>query len=200
MPFDSDQVTDWLHSLPFPRPFLWMQFVYVRRATYIVVTLFTLMACVGIPIWKALGQMRNYEGVSHLVSYQVGLFFGALIVVSFARISYAATKLFDDCKWLSRFGAVGEANLLWVLGDENGAVITYRFWDLQGRERQRETVVAPDNGRKLPVLCAGDMIPVLFDPHHPDARNLLWIEITRYVRIAPAVENTLPAPPTGALA
>jgi len=198
--FEPNEISDWLQALPFPRPFLWMRFVYVRRATYILVTIFTMTTCVAVPIWRALSQSHSYEGMSKIITYQIGLFFGALIVVAFARISYAATKLFDDCKWLSRFGVVGEANLLWVLGDENGAVITYRFWDLQGRERQRETSVVPENGRKLPPLASGDVVPVLFDPHHPDSRNLLWIEIARYVRIAPAVEKSLPTPPADALA
>lgn len=198
--FDSDEVTDWLHSLPFPRPFLWQPFVLVRRSIYTLVSLFMLMCCVGVPIYKFLGQMHTMEGANRMVSYQIALFFGALIVVAFVRISYAANKLFDDCKWLSRFGAVAEANLLWVLGDENGAVITYRFWDMQGHERQRETVVQPENGRKLPLLAAGDVIPVLFDPHRPDARNLLWVEITRYVRLAPQAVKSVPAPPANALA
>ncbi len=183
---DPQSLINWLNTLPYPRPFVWFRFVYWRRAVYGLVSILMLVGCVGLPLLNGLNQSHGVEPMSRLLTYQIAIFFGALIVFAFVRVSVNASKLFDDCKWLARFGAVGEANLLWVLGDEKSAVITYRFWDIHGRERQREAFISSESGKPLPKLAAGDVIAVLFDPHKPDNRNLLWIEIQRYVRLQQA--------------
>ncbi|HEY3329949.1 MAG TPA: hypothetical protein VGK19_08020 [Capsulimonadaceae bacterium] len=186
---DPQSLINWLNTLPYPRPFVWQRFVYWRRAVYGLVSIVMLIGCVGWPLYNGLDQAHGLEPMAKLLNSQVMIFFGALIVIAFVRVSVQANKLFDDCKSLSRFGAVGEANLLWVLGDEKSSLVTYRFFDLHGRERTREAFISAENGQSLPPLAAGDVIPVLFDPHKPDQRNLLWIEITRYVRISASAQR-----------
>jgi len=190
---DPQSLINWLNTLPYPRPFVWHRFVWWRRSVYGLMSILMLAGCVGYPLYTGLNQSHGMEPNSKVLTYQAAVFFGALVVFAFVRVSVQASRLFDDCKSLARFGAVGEANLLWVLGDGNSAVITYRFYDLHGRERQREAFISAETGQPLPQLAAGDVIPVLFDPHKPDQRNLLWIEVARYVHVSPVALRAHPA-------
>ncbi|MDR3709820.1 MAG: hypothetical protein P4L33_16110 [Capsulimonadaceae bacterium] len=192
-PLTTDALIQWLNTLPYPRPFVWQRYVYWRRAIYALVTLLMLLGFVGVPFFNGLTQSRGLEPKDRLFATWTTIILGAFIVYAFARVSFNATKMFDDCKWLARFGAVGEATLLWVLGNDKAVSITYSFWDIHGRERQREVYIAAEGDYQLPRLAAGDTIPVLFDPHKSDQRNQLWLEVTRYVRLSPRVQAQHPA-------
>lgn len=181
----SETLIQWLNTLPYPRPFFWQRYVYLRRAVYGLVTLLMLVGFVGVPFVNGLTQSHGPELSTKLVTYWTTIILGAFVVYAFARVSFNASRLFDDCKWLAQFGAVGEASLLWVLGNDKAVSITYSFYDLHGHERQRETVITTETGQPLPVLAAGDLAPVLFDPHKSDQRNMLWIEVSRFVHLVP---------------
>jgi hypothetical protein len=179
----SEALMQWLNTLPYPRPFFWLRYVYWRRAVYGLVTLLMLIGFVGVPFYNGLTETKGLEPNAKLFTYWTTIILGTLIVSAFARVSLNASRLFDDCKWLAQSGAVGEASLIWVLGTDKAVSITYCFYDIHGRERQREALITNETAQPLPTLSAGDIVPVLFDPHKSDQRNMLWLEISRYVHL-----------------
>jgi hypothetical protein len=178
-----DALIQWLSSLPYPRPFVWQRYVYWRRAIYGLITLLMLVGFVGVPFVNGLAHSRGLEPGARMLTYWTTIILGAFIVSAFVRVSFNSSQLFDTCKWLAQFGAVGEANLLWVLGNEKSINVTYLFHDLHGHERQREANFTSETGQPLPKLRSGDTVPVLFDPHKSDKRNMLWLEVARCVRV-----------------
>jgi len=185
----SEDLIHWLNTLAYPRPFSWQRYVYWRRAVYGLVTTLMLVGFVGVPFYNGLVQSHGMEPNTKLLTYWTTIILGAFIVGAFARVSLNSSRLFDDCKWLAQSGAVGEASLLWVLGSDKSVTITYVFYDIHGRERQREACITTENGQPLPKLSSGDLIPVLFDPHKSDKRNMLWIEVSRYVHLVERKER-----------
>ena len=195
----TESLIDWLNSLPFPRPFIWQRYVHWRRAFYGTTTLLMLLIFVGVPFFNGITQSHGIEPRDRLFATWTTIILGAFVVYAIARVSFNASKLYDDCKWLARFGAVGDATLIWVLGSEKAVSITYSFFDLHGRERQREVFLTTEGAQTIPTLTAGDSVPVLFDPHNSNQRNQLWIEVSRYVRISPRLreQDGAPAPQPG---
>jgi len=180
---NSEGLNHWLNTLPYPRPFSWQRYVHLRRAVYGLITLLMLVGFVGVPFYNGLMHIRGVGPHQQLFRYWTTVIMGSVIVSAFALVSRNAGRLFDDCKWLARFGAVGEASLLWVLGSDKAINVTYCFYDIHGRERQREAYIVSEQGQPLPTLRAGDIVPVLFDPHQSDKRNMLWVEVARFVHL-----------------
>jgi uncharacterized membrane protein (DUF485 family) len=172
-------------KIAYPRPFFWKPFVYWRRATYVIITLIMLVICIILPIINAIQD--NYhisfmQGSKELI-YWGYLIFGAAIIFGFVQISLEAFNLFDKCKKLAREGILETASILWVMWGRESVVLTYRFWDLEGREHQRETAIPVGHFTNQTVPSAGDLLPVLFNPRKADTFNLLWIEIEQYVKV-----------------
>jgi hypothetical protein len=172
-----------LRDLSTPRPFNWYKFVEGRRRMYGWGSLALLLGCVVLPLLIGLSEIRNEYNFDKLRPNQIALYFGALVVVAFVRYSYVLHKLWDDSKWLARYGQIEEANLLWVIHSKDRLIVTYRFWTFQGKEVMKETVIDADGPNHLADLSAGDVVPVLFDPRSPRTRSMLWAEIERYVTI-----------------
>jgi hypothetical protein len=198
-PTDSAEDFAWLRSLKPPRPFVWLGLVYRRRFLYVLLALGLIAVFEGWPELMSLrhmGYASSWRADIHVE--QVPLFMGMLIVVAFVGSCYALYKQYDDSKWLARYGEIGEANLLSVQHGGRQLLVTYRFWDFRGNEIDREVVIVAEKN-ELPRLCAGDIIPVLYDRARPAKRNLLWPEIIRYVTYkgpAPSPE-TAPEPAAG---
>jgi len=113
--------------------------------------------------------------------YWAYLILGAGIVSAFVQISIQASKLFDDCKNLAKRGIAEAANVLWVIRSRDSLMITYRYWDDEGREHQRDASAPLSLFTNTDPPVAGDMLPVLFDPKKPGQINLLWLEIAQFV-------------------
>ncbi len=175
----------YLRGFAIPRPFGWYRYVEQRRAMYSVGSLVLLVVAVVFPLLIGLAEVRNEYSFDHLRPNQIALYFGALVVVAFVRYSYILHKLWDDSKWLSRYGQIEEANLLWVIRSKDRLIVTYRFWTYQGLEIVKETIIDADGPHALAPLAAGDVVPVLFDPRSPRQRSMLWAEIERYVTVSP---------------
>jgi len=181
----SDALVQWLTALPYPRPFFWQRYVYWRRAVYGLVTTLMLLGFVGVPFVNGVMNAKDLQSHTQLFPYWTTIILGALVVGAFALVSLNANRLLEDCKWLAQFGAIGEASVLWVFGSDTSINVTYCFYDLHGRERQREACITSEMGIAIPAISAGDTIPVLFDPQKPGQRNMLWTEVSCYVRLIP---------------
>ncbi|HEX5324060.1 MAG TPA: hypothetical protein VFW40_09755 [Capsulimonadaceae bacterium] len=188
-PIDSAEDFAWLRSIPAPRPFVWQSLVYKRRAAYGLLALLLFVIFEGWPERMSLVHM-GYAGTwrQDIHLDQVPLFMGMLVVVAFVGTCYALYKQYDDSKWLARNGEIGEANLLSVQNAGKQLLISYHFWDAKGNEIEREAIIASEKN-ELPDLCAGDIVPVLYDRARPARRNLLWPEIARYVEYKAETED-----------
>jgi hypothetical protein len=167
------------------RPFGWYRFIETRRRIYMLASLLLLFVCVFVPLVYSLSQLHNEYTFDRIRPNQIALYFGALVVVAFVRYTYVLHKLWDESKWLARYGQLGEANLLWVIRGKQRMIVTYRFWTARGVEVMREAVIDEDGPGHLTPLAAGDVVPVMYDPRNPKQRNMLWAEIERYVHAIP---------------
>jgi hypothetical protein len=176
---------DFLSDLALPRPMVWQSFVKARRYFYSFGAIGLLAVCIGLPLLLFIGEGREAQPspLDHVRPGQVALYFGALVVVAFIRYAYVLFKLWDNSKWLAQYGSIAEANLLWVIRGENRLIVTYRFWTPTGVEVRKETVIDADGPIPLADLCAGDVVPVLYDLRGPKSRGMLWAEIERYVTL-----------------
>ena len=181
---------DLLRDISPTRPFGWLPFVNVRRYLYLFVALALLGLFIFLPASHYIGEAHATGQTDTSVHpNQITLYFGALVVVAFIRYAWVVFKLWDNSKWLARYGSVEEANLLWVIHGERRLIVTYRFWTPEGKEVQKETVIDADGPVPLADLSAGDVVPVLYDPHSPRRRNMLWAEIERYVTLSAAAAS-----------
>lgn len=135
--------------------------------------------------WIQMGRGATWK---HLEPIQVALFFGALIVVAVVRVSMDTYRQFDDSKWLARYGMVAEANLLWVMNDGKSSLVSYKFWDHQNEEHEREVVINKDGPKDLPDFKPGGITAVLYDPRQAGKRQALWAEVSRYVTPSDTVD------------
>jgi hypothetical protein len=177
----TDSVYVWLNSLPIPRPLTWRGDIYRRRYWYGFLCLLLLVLLVGVPHYYGLHQMQDEPTVEKLKPNQIPVALGALIVVSYVTFVLLLFKQYDDIKWLGQRGAITEANILAVYRSQRKLFVDYRFWDAEGREREREAVIDVDDSRPIPELKAGMIVPILFDQHKPEKRNYLWAEISSFL-------------------
>ena len=195
MPTEPQAALEWLRQMATPRPLTWRPFVKRRRFWYGLAACFLLTFFVGLPIIWGMREIGESATQTHMRPNQIAVYFGALFVVAFIYYVWQMTKQYENAKWLARQGSVTEANLLLVLRGGRNLFVSYRFWDAQGRERERDAVIVPDSPEEdLPELQAGDIVPLLYDPQRPDQRNFLWAEVGRYVRLESAAQH--PAPTT----
>jgi len=180
---DADQLAQWLGSLRYPRPFQYKTFVTIRRAVFGFVALLLLAVCVGAPMASAIDHMTTRSMPNQLVAYQVTILFGAMIVFAFVWIGVQSSRVYENARWLVRYGAVGDASILFVVSDGAMINITYRFWDFSGIERRRETTMRMPGKAADWKLRSGQIIPVLFDPQKPADKNLLWLEVAAYTQV-----------------
>jgi hypothetical protein len=183
VPSEAEDSYVWLRSLPFPRPLVWKTFIYRRRIWYGFLSLLLLLTAVGIPLFYGLQQMSSSTTADKTRPNQIALYLGAMIVVSYVVFVHSLFKQYDDLKWLGQRGSVTEANILAVFRNQHKLIVGYRFWDDQGREREREAVIDIDASHPVPELKAGMVIPLLYDPQKPEQRNYLWAEASIYLTL-----------------
>ena len=199
MPTDPLAAFEWLRQMKTPRPFDWQGFVRSRRFWYGIAAICLLGFFVGLPFSWGIKQAGESATGGHLKPNQIAMYFGALFVVGFIIFLAQLNKQYENARWLSRHGTLGEANLLLVLNGGRNLFVSYRFWDAQGNERERDAVIVPDSpDEELPVLKAGDLVPLLYDPENPDKRNFLWVEIAKYVKLKNAQDASAAPTPTQA--
>ncbi len=178
-----------LAELPVPRPFVWYRFVSQRRITYTLGSL-TVLALFIFLLFYCLGQVGTRMGSSEMRPYWIAVFFGALVVVALTRYTYVLGQLWDTSKTLSRYGRLGEANILWVVASPQRLVLAYRFWTSDDVEIVKETVIDADGPYPLTQLAPGDIVPVLYDPRRARQRSMIWTEIERYMALRQKAART----------
>ncbi len=171
-----------LANLPIPRPFVWYKFVSQRRVTYSMGSMIVLALFIFL-LFYCLGQVGSRMGSAEMRPYWIAVFFGALVVVALTRYTYMLSQLWDTSKSLSRYGRLGEANVLWVVASPQRLVLAYRFWTSDDVEIVKETVIDADGPFPLAQLAAGDIVPVLYDPRRARQRSMIWTEIERYMAL-----------------
>jgi hypothetical protein len=189
-PLDILDPFHFLANLPQPRPFVWYRFVPRKRNIYGWIAIAVLLVFVVVPLIISLQQLQRQFDPGRLRPLWIAIIFGALVVVALVIYLYSLNRLWEDSKWLARFGRIDEANLLWVIEAPQRLVVTYRFWTPEGVEIIRETAIDADGPYPLSKLSGGDVVPVLYDSRFPKKRNLLWAEVERYVTLRdPSIAN-----------
>ncbi len=178
---DSEASLSWLRSLPNPRPLVWRSYIYRRRLWYGFLCLSVLLVAVGIPLYYGLQQMAETTTLEKLRPNQIALYLGAMVVVSYVLFVHSLFKQYDDLKWLGQRGTLTEANIQAVFRNHRKLIVGYRFYDDQGREREREAVIDIDPEHPLQPLKAGMVVPLLYDPLRSEHRNYLWAEASIYL-------------------
>ena len=173
----------WLNAFATPRPFVWQAYIYRRRLWYWFICFILLLLLVGIPLLYGIQHMPNDSTFEKLEPTQIALYLGAMVVVSYVMFVYSLFKQDDDLKWLGQRGLIAEANILAVFRSPRKLFVGYRFWDSEGREREREAVIDIDEKHPIPELIPGMVVPLLYDPNKPEHRNYLWAEISTYVTV-----------------
>jgi hypothetical protein len=140
-----------------------------------------LLLLVGVPLLYGLDQMTSTTTWEKMRPNQIALYLGAIVVVAYVLFVHSLFKLFDDVKWLGQRGAIAEANLLSVMRGPKKLIVSYRFWDDEGRERERDAVIDIIAESSLSELKAGMTVPILYDPAKPEHRNYLWAEAEIYL-------------------
>ncbi len=182
-PLDIPDPFHFLANLKLPRPFVWYKFVPRKRNTYGWVAIAVLLIFVITPLVISLEQISRKYDPQGMRPLWIEIIFGALVVVSLVTYLISLNKLWEDSKWLSRYGRIEEANLLWVIETPGRLVVTYRYWTPDNVEVIKETAIDADGAFPLAKLSGGDIVPVLYDPASPRKRSLLWAEAERYVTL-----------------
>src|SRR5665213_1927236 len=114
-PLDIPDPFYFLANLPQPRPFVWYRFVPRKRNVYGWAAILVLLLAVVGPLVYDLSAMQHQFDPAKLRPLWIAIIFGALVVVSLVVYLYSLNRLWEDSKWLARFGRIDEANLLWVI-------------------------------------------------------------------------------------
>jgi hypothetical protein len=178
---DSESIFAWLHSMPSPRPLVWQKHVFRRRIWYGLLCILLLFILVGLPILYGLQQVSSTNAPEKVKPTQIALYLGAIVVVAYVMFVLSVFKIYDDVKWLGQRGAIAEANLLAVLRGRKKLIVSYRFWDGEGRERERDATIDIERIHPVTDLAAGMNVPILYDPLKPEQRNYLWAEAANYL-------------------
>ena len=190
-PLDIPDPFHFLANLPQPRPFVWYRFVPKKRNSYGWVALFVLLVSVIGPGLYSFQQLQRSYDANRMRPLWIVIIFGAMVVVSLVVYLLSLNKLWEDSKWLARYGRIDEANLLWVIEAPQRLIVTYRYWTPDNVEVIKETAIDADGPYPLAKLSGGDVVPVLYDPRYPKSRSLLWAEAERYVTLRdPSIANT----------
>jgi hypothetical protein len=190
-PLDIPDPFHFLANLKQPRQFVWYKFVPRKRSIYGWVAVAVLLLFVAVPLVVSLDQLQRTFDPAKLRPLWITIIFGALVVVSLVTYLFSLNKLWEDSKWLARYGRIEEANLLWVIEAPGRLVVTYRYWTPDNVEVIKETAIDEDGPYPLAKLSGGDVVPVLYDPSSPAKRSLLWAEAERYVTLRDPSEAKL---------